>query len=92
MSASAASKHVDPQLLTPAVEPGLLVTRPKKRKSATSELIPWHKELLQGSERLRDIRWLPKLSDLMCLFFGVAIVGVVKDPMSPVDIVLFQLF
>ncbi|KAL3024889.1 hypothetical protein AAZX31_04G149400 [Glycine max] len=61
MSASAASKHVDPQLLTPAVEPGLLVTRPKKRKSATSELIPWHKELLQGSERLRDIRCVAEL-------------------------------
>ena len=58
MPALAANKHADSQLSTPAVEPDLLIMRPKKRKSATSELIPWHKELLQGSERLRDIRWL----------------------------------
>ncbi|KAG5148937.1 hypothetical protein AAZX31_06G191900 [Glycine max] len=55
MPALAANKHADSQLSTPAVEPDLLIMRPKKRKSATSELIPWHKELLQGSERLRDI-------------------------------------
>ncbi|ESW10249.1 hypothetical protein PHAVU_009G193100 [Phaseolus vulgaris] len=55
MSVSVASKHVDSQLSTPASEPELRFVRPKKRKSATSELIPWHKELLEGSKRLRDI-------------------------------------
>lgn len=50
-----ASEHLDSQFPTPAIENDLLM-RPKKRKSATSELLPWHKELLQGSERLRDIR------------------------------------
>ncbi|KAL2340708.1 hypothetical protein Fmac_008648 [Flemingia macrophylla] len=53
--ASVASEHTDAQLSIPAVEHDLLIMRPKKRKSATSELLPWHKELLQGSERLRDI-------------------------------------
>ncbi|XP_027363907.1 uncharacterized protein LOC113871183 isoform X2 [Abrus precatorius] len=55
MPASVASEHVDSQFLTPAVEPDLPIMRAKKRKSATSELLPWHKELLQGSGRLRDI-------------------------------------
>ncbi|XP_061342987.1 uncharacterized protein LOC133289133 isoform X2 [Gastrolobium bilobum] len=55
MPASVASEHVHSQLSTPAVEPDLLIMRPKKRKSATSELLPWHKELTQGSERLRNI-------------------------------------
>ncbi|KAK7301565.1 hypothetical protein RJT34_12432 [Clitoria ternatea] len=53
--ASVASEHVDSQILAPVIAPGLLIMRPKKRKSATSELLPWHKELLQGSEKLRDI-------------------------------------
>jgi len=66
MSLSVASKPVDSQLSTPASEPELLFVRPKKRKSATSEFIPWHKEILEGSERLRDIRCLSKLRDLMC--------------------------
>ncbi|KAJ1421832.1 hypothetical protein SESBI_13470 [Sesbania bispinosa] len=48
------SDHVLTQLPPPVVKPDLLM-RPKKRKSATSELMPWHKELKQGSERLRDI-------------------------------------
>ncbi|KAK7411354.1 hypothetical protein VNO78_02787 [Psophocarpus tetragonolobus] len=57
MPPSVASKHVDSQLsISSAVESDMLSMRPKKRKSATSELLPWHKELLQGSERLRDIR------------------------------------
>ncbi|CAI8610120.1 unnamed protein product [Vicia faba] len=53
---SVASVNVPSQLLPPAVEPDLHVERPKKRKSATSELMAWHEELKQGSERLRDIR------------------------------------
>ncbi|XP_027369178.1 uncharacterized protein LOC113874997 isoform X2 [Abrus precatorius] len=56
MLTSVASEHLPSQLLPPpAVEPDLHVMRPKKRKSTTSELIPWHKELRQGSERLQDI-------------------------------------
>jgi len=88
MSLSVASKHVDSQLSTPASEPELLFVRPKKRKSATSELIPWHKELLEGSKRLQDIRCLSKLIDLMCQLFVVA-VRVGKDHVSLVDIMLF---
>ncbi|KAJ1406253.1 hypothetical protein SESBI_25172 [Sesbania bispinosa] len=55
MPASVASENVHSQLSTPPVEPDLLIMRPKKRKSATSELLPWHKELAHGSERLRDL-------------------------------------
>ncbi|XP_057722743.1 uncharacterized protein LOC130936647 isoform X1 [Arachis stenosperma] len=51
---SFSSEHVPSRLLPPAIESDLL-TRPKKRKSSTSELIPFHKELEQGSERLQDI-------------------------------------
>ncbi|KAI4343944.1 hypothetical protein L6164_011232 [Bauhinia variegata] len=55
MPASVASEHVPSPLLPPAVEPNLVTVRPKKRKSATSELVPWHKELEQDSERLRNM-------------------------------------
>lgn len=58
MPNSVASDHMPSQLLPPpTVERDLLITRAKKRESATSELMPWHKELSQGSERLRDIRY-----------------------------------
>lgn len=73
--ASVASDNVRSRLSTPTVEPDLLIMQPKKRKSDTSELLPWHKELTHVSERLRDLRWLKKLSDLILLFFVVAIVG-----------------
>ncbi|XP_043723672.1 uncharacterized protein LOC122670758 isoform X2 [Telopea speciosissima] len=33
----------------------LAVVRPKKRKSAMPELVPWHKEVTQGSQRLHNI-------------------------------------
>ncbi|XP_028763510.1 uncharacterized protein LOC114721808 [Neltuma alba] len=53
---SVASEHVASQMLPPpAVEPDTIIMRQKKRKSDTSELVPWHKELTQGSERLRSI-------------------------------------
>ncbi|KAL3018302.1 hypothetical protein AAZX31_05G021400 [Glycine max] len=56
MLASVASEHLPSKLLLPpAVEPDLSSMRPKKRKTSTSKLIPWHKELSQGSERLQDI-------------------------------------
>uniref|UniRef100_A0A1D1YB14 Putative FAD-linked oxidoreductase ygaK n=1 Tax=Anthurium amnicola TaxID=1678845 RepID=A0A1D1YB14_9ARAE len=32
-----------------------LIPKPKKRKTATSELLPWHKIITQGSERLQSI-------------------------------------
>lgn len=45
-----------PHLLPPDVtDQSLVVVRPKKRKSATSGLIPWHKELTEGSQRLLNI-------------------------------------
>ncbi|XAR65525.1 hypothetical protein NMG60_11009674 [Bertholletia excelsa] len=34
----------------------LVVARPKKRKGATSDLVPWHKEVMQGSRSLVTIR------------------------------------
>ncbi|OIV99976.1 hypothetical protein TanjilG_26314 [Lupinus angustifolius] len=56
MPTSVANEHVPSQLMPPpAVEPDLPITLPKKRESTTSELMPWHKELSQGSERLHDI-------------------------------------
>ncbi|XP_068464590.1 uncharacterized protein [Phaseolus vulgaris] len=57
MLTSVSSEHLLSQsLLPPAVEPDLSSNmRPKKRKSSTSEFIPWHKELIQSSERLQDI-------------------------------------
>ncbi|KAF1867548.1 hypothetical protein Lal_00049977 [Lupinus albus] len=57
MPTSVATEHLPSQLLPPPpAEPDLIITRPKKRESSTSELMPWHKELSQGSERLRNIR------------------------------------
>jgi hypothetical protein len=57
MPTSVASVNVPSQLLSPpAIEPDLRIVRPKKRKSDTSELMAWHEELKQGSERLSDIR------------------------------------
>ncbi|KEH33142.1 hypothetical protein MtrunA17_Chr3g0086561 [Medicago truncatula] len=55
MLASVGSENVCSQLSIPMGEPDLHNLRPKKRKSATSELLSWHKELTQGSERLRDL-------------------------------------
>ncbi|KAK4252502.1 hypothetical protein QN277_014494 [Acacia crassicarpa] len=51
--ASVASEHVASQIMPSAVESD--ISRQKKRKSDTSDLVPWHKELAQGSERLRSI-------------------------------------
>ncbi|KAK9926098.1 hypothetical protein M0R45_023350 [Rubus argutus] len=45
-----------PHLLHPdATDESLIVERPKKRKSATSELSPWHKELTKVSQRLLNM-------------------------------------
>lgn len=52
----AASEHLTSSHLMPrANDQSLLVVRPKKRKSATSELLPWHKELMKVSHRLQTI-------------------------------------
>ncbi|CAL1411775.1 unnamed protein product [Linum trigynum] len=45
-----------PQLLRPdSVDMSLFVVRPKKRKSAPCDLVPWHKELIMVPHRLRNI-------------------------------------
>ncbi|XP_044476428.1 uncharacterized protein LOC123203983 isoform X2 [Mangifera indica] len=45
-----------PQLLPPVITDQSLVNmRLQKRKTATSELLPWHREVMQGSRRLRNI-------------------------------------
>lgn len=52
-----AIEHISsPQLLPPPVaDQSLVVVRPEKRKSATSELVPWHEEVAQRSQRLQNI-------------------------------------
>ncbi|KAJ7978718.1 putative Dentin sialophosphoprotein-like protein [Quillaja saponaria] len=51
-----ASEHVNSNSLQlDAPEQTLVVMRPKKRKTATSELVPWHKELTHGFQRLYNI-------------------------------------
>lgn len=53
---SAASEHITSHLIPPDVTNQSLVMRPKKRKSATSELQPWHDEVTKVSRRLQNIR------------------------------------
>ncbi|KAA8547918.1 hypothetical protein F0562_004347 [Nyssa sinensis] len=49
-------KRSPPYLLpTEVADQNLAVVRPKKRKIATFELLPWHKEVTQGSQRLENI-------------------------------------
>ncbi|XP_077211395.1 uncharacterized protein LOC143846740 isoform X2 [Tasmannia lanceolata] len=51
-----ANEYSSPQFIPPdAVDQNLAVVRLKKRKSVASELLPWHKEATQGSQRLQDI-------------------------------------
>ncbi|KAF2311226.1 hypothetical protein GH714_021055 [Hevea brasiliensis] len=46
-----------PQLMYPdTADVSLAAVRPKKRKSATSELVPWHKLVVHG------LQWLPTIS------------------------------
>lgn len=54
---STASEDFAPPHLMPHANAQGLVVRPKKRKSATSELLPWHNELIKVSQRLQTIRW-----------------------------------
>ncbi|ONI08828.1 hypothetical protein PRUPE_5G203400 [Prunus persica] len=44
-----------PAARSDVTDESLIVARPKKRKSATSELSPWHKELTKLSQRLLNI-------------------------------------
>ena len=43
------------------IDQSLATIRPKKRKTMTTEHLPWHKEVTQGSKRFQDIRYLPRL-------------------------------
>lgn len=58
-----ANKQSPPSVLPPDIsDQYLTLARPKKRKIATSELLPWHKEVTQSSKRLQNIRCLPQLA------------------------------
>ncbi|XWS60458.1 hypothetical protein CRYUN_Cryun07bG0038000 [Craigia yunnanensis] len=51
-----ASEHISPFSLPPDItNQNLVVLRAKKRKSMTSELLPWHREVTQGSQRPQNI-------------------------------------
>lgn len=64
-STSVANEQLStPHLLSSDVTDQSLVVRPKKRKSVTLGLIPWHKELTEGSQRLLNIRWLAYVAHL----------------------------
>ncbi|GLU12471.1 hypothetical protein SLE2022_291490 [Rubroshorea leprosula] len=56
-SMSMASEHISTLCLPPPdnSNENLVVTRRKKRKSASSELLPWQREVSQGSPRLLSI-------------------------------------
>ncbi|GAV85279.1 hypothetical protein CFOL_v3_28717 [Cephalotus follicularis] len=43
-----AHEHMSP-------DQSMVTLRPKKRKIATSELLPWHREVMQGSQRLQSL-------------------------------------
>ncbi|KAJ4960749.1 hypothetical protein NE237_020659 [Protea cynaroides] len=50
------SEQSSPHSSAPDVtDQSLAIVRPKKRKSATSEFLPWNKEVTQGSQRLHNI-------------------------------------
>ncbi|RZC68183.1 hypothetical protein C5167_031435 [Papaver somniferum] len=57
---SAASEHVSPPRSLPSqvTDQSLSVMKPKKRKSEGLVLLPWHKEVMRGSQRLLNIRRL----------------------------------
>ncbi|XP_022728634.1 uncharacterized protein LOC111284150 isoform X2 [Durio zibethinus] len=51
-----ASELISPHLLPPDItNQKLVVLRSKKRKSMTFELLPWHREVTQGSQRPQNI-------------------------------------
>ncbi|XVF49988.1 hypothetical protein PTKIN_Ptkin04bG0059800 [Pterospermum kingtungense] len=51
-----ANEHISSDLLPPDItNQNLVVVKAKKRKSMTFELLPWHKEVTQGSQRPQNI-------------------------------------
>ncbi|KAJ6868670.1 hypothetical protein NC651_033681 [Populus alba x Populus x berolinensis] len=55
-SSIACENFSTPQSLQPdSADVSLLVMRPKKRKSAISKLVPWHKEVTLGPQRLQNL-------------------------------------
>jgi hypothetical protein len=65
VSPSSATFRANEPFLAPCLWPldetdqCLAIVRPKKRKTATSDLLPWHKEVMQDSQRVQNIRCLP---------------------------------
>ncbi|XP_026400502.1 uncharacterized protein LOC113296405 [Papaver somniferum] len=59
---SAANEHVSPPRSLPSqvTDQSLSVMKPKKRKSEGLDLLPWHKEVMRGSQRLLNIRMAEK--------------------------------
>ncbi|KAK9107294.1 hypothetical protein Syun_023305 [Stephania yunnanensis] len=57
VSAFGASEQASPAHFLPseAADKSLALTRPRKRKTETSGLLPWHKEIICGSERLQSV-------------------------------------
>ncbi|XP_038977818.1 uncharacterized protein LOC120108303 [Phoenix dactylifera] len=55
LATTVAASESSPSCLPSNVMDHDMVPRLKKRKSATSELLPWHKEVAQGSRRLQTI-------------------------------------
>lgn len=55
------SGHLAPPFVLPteSIDQSLAVMRTKKRKIASPELLPWHREVTQDSQRLQTIRCLP---------------------------------
>ncbi|KAJ8773017.1 hypothetical protein K2173_028194 [Erythroxylum novogranatense] len=52
----ATENFASPQILqTNSADTDMLVTSPKKRKSATSELVPWYKEVIEGPQKLQNV-------------------------------------
>ncbi|KAK2655342.1 hypothetical protein Ddye_008394 [Dipteronia dyeriana] len=52
-----ATEHLSsPQLLPPGItNQSLILAKPSKRKAATSTLLPWHREVMQGFQKLQKI-------------------------------------
>ncbi|XP_008807817.2 uncharacterized protein LOC103720065 isoform X1 [Phoenix dactylifera] len=70
LTARAAGKGSPSHHLPPDAIDNNMTLIPKKRKSATSELLPWHKEVMQGSKRLQtssmaELDWAQALNRLI---------------------------
>lgn len=66
---SAASEHFRSHLVPPDIaNQSLVVMRSKKRKSATSDLLPWHDEVAKISCRLQTIRLFKHITFYLTTF------------------------